>query len=77
DKGVSFATQKGLYASRSTLRWFNHNDMEDLEACMIAQDEEDQREPQKAAKTRRLIVVEGLYVDYGDICPLDEIVSVA
>ena len=29
----------------------------------------------KAKVTRRFIVVEGLYVNYGDICPLPKLVS--
>ena len=31
DEGVSFATQKGVAISRSLVRYFKHNDMEDLE----------------------------------------------
>eukprot|EP01134_Creolimax_fragrantissima_P007167 CFRG7167T1 len=75
DKGVGFATQKGISASRSTVRWFDHNDMSDLERCMKEQAEEDLLEPSKASKQRRLIVVEGLYINNGDICPLDEVLE--
>jgi serine palmitoyltransferase len=31
DEGVNFAIQKGVAISRSTIRYFKHNDMEDLE----------------------------------------------
>eukprot|EP00124_Ichthyophonus_hoferi_P000834 Ihof_evm4s35 gene=Ihof_evmTU4s35 len=75
DMGVSFAVQKGLQASRSSLRWFKHNDMEDLERVLKVQEEEDKRIPAKAIKIRRFLVIEGLYTNYGDICPLPKIVE--
>ena len=31
DKAVNFSTRKGIQISRSTVRWYEHNDMEDLE----------------------------------------------
>lgn len=31
--------------------------------------------PKKASVTRRFLVVEGIYVNYGDIAPLPKIVS--
>jgi 7-keto-8-aminopelargonate synthetase-like enzyme len=34
DEGVSFAIQKGVAISRSTIRYFKHNDMEDLESVL-------------------------------------------
>lgn len=75
DEGVSFATQKGLQASRSTLKFFKHNDMQDLERLLKEQELEDQRKPKKAAITRRFLVVEGLYENYGDICPLPKVIE--
>jgi serine palmitoyltransferase len=75
DQGVSFPTQKGLQASRSVLKWFKHNDMNDLERLLKEQEKEDQRNPARAAKTRRFLVVEGLYPNYGDICPLPRLVE--
>jgi len=75
DKGVSFATQKGLEASRSELVGFEHNDVGDLEAALKKQAEEDKKDPQKAKATRRFIVVEGLYANHGDIAPLDKLIE--
>ena len=43
DKGVSFAIQKGLVASRSRIMWFEHNDMEDLERLLHEQKEKDDK----------------------------------
>lgn len=34
DESVNFAIQKGLQISRSTVKYFKHNDMEDLERLM-------------------------------------------
>jgi serine palmitoyltransferase len=72
DKGVNFAIQKGLQISRSTVRWFQHNDMNDLETVL----EEIQEEQIKLKKplTRRFIVTEGLSENYGDIVNLPRIV---
>lgn len=47
DKGVSFAIQKGLVASRSRIMWFEHNDMDDLERLLHEQKEKDDKVRQK------------------------------
>lgn len=75
DEGVNFAVQQGLKASRSTIHYFKHNDVEDLARLINEQALDDEKNP-KLAKTRcSFIVVEGLYINYGDICPLPEIVN--
>ena len=43
DEGVCFAIQKGLVASRSVIKFFKHNDMEDLERLLVEQKKEDKR----------------------------------
>ena len=75
DKACNFAIQKGLQASRSRIEWFEHNDVEDLERLLQIQAEKDKKNPKVAAKTRRFIVVEGLYNKIGDICPLKELLD--
>uniref|UniRef100_A0A0M3I0R1 Serine palmitoyltransferase 1 n=1 Tax=Ascaris lumbricoides TaxID=6252 RepID=A0A0M3I0R1_ASCLU len=75
DKGVNFAIQKGLQASRSRIEWFDHNDMNHLEKLLMEQAERDEKDPRKAAKTRRFMVVEGLYHNTGDLCPLPELLE--
>ncbi|XP_052101368.1 serine palmitoyltransferase 1-like [Mytilus californianus] len=75
DEGVCFSIQKGLVASRSSIKWFKHNDMEDLERLLLVQQDEDRKNPKKAKVTRRFLVVEGLYFNHGDICPLPKIVE--
>ncbi|XP_028349975.1 serine palmitoyltransferase 1 isoform X2 [Physeter macrocephalus] len=75
DKAACFAIQKGLQASRSDIKLFNHNDMDDLERLLKEQEIEDQKNPRKARVTRRFIVVEGLYMNTGTICPLPELID--
>ncbi|CAL1530141.1 unnamed protein product [Lymnaea stagnalis] len=75
DENVGFAIQKGLIASRSHIKWFRHNDMEHLESLLIEQSKVDKKNPKKAKVTRRFIVVEGLYLNTGKICPLPKLVE--
>ncbi|XP_066507011.1 serine palmitoyltransferase 1 [Hoplias malabaricus] len=75
DEAACFSIQKGLQASRSFIKYFKHNDMEDLERLLKEQELEDQKNPRKARVTRRFIVVEGLYMNTADICPLPELVK--
>ncbi|KAJ1059328.1 hypothetical protein K5549_008129 [Capra hircus] len=75
DKAACFAIQKGLQASRSDIKLFNHNDMDDLERLLKEQEIEDQKNPRKARVTRRFIIVEGLYMNTGTVCPLPELVK--
>ncbi|XP_041753284.1 serine palmitoyltransferase 1 isoform X4 [Coregonus clupeaformis] len=75
DEAACFSIQKGLQASRSFIKYFKHNDMEDLERLLKEQEIEDQRNPRKARVTRRFIVVEGLYINTADVCPLPDLVK--
>uniref|UniRef100_A0A5F4VR50 Serine palmitoyltransferase 1 n=1 Tax=Callithrix jacchus TaxID=9483 RepID=A0A5F4VR50_CALJA len=75
DRAACFAIQKGLQASRSDIKLFKHNDMADLERLLKEQEIEDQKNPRKARVTRRFIVVEGLYMNTGTICPLPELID--
>ncbi|XP_061119549.1 serine palmitoyltransferase 1 [Conger conger] len=75
DEAACFSIQKGLQASRSFIKYFRHNDMEDLERLLREQELEDQKNPRKARVTRRFIVVEGLYINTGDVCPLPDLVK--
>lgn len=43
DKGVNFAIQKGLLASRSRVEFFNHNDVADLERLLLIQADKDKQ----------------------------------
>lgn len=43
DEKVNFAIQKGLDASRSTIYYYKHNDMKDLERLLIEQQKRDEK----------------------------------
>lgn len=43
DEAACFSIQKGLQASRSLIKYFKHNDMEDLERLLKEQELEDQK----------------------------------
>lgn len=72
DKAVNFSIQKGLEISRSTIRWYEHNNMEDLERVL----EKVNKEMAKKALTRRFIVTEGLFENTGDMVDLPKVVRV-
>ena len=71
DKAVNFPLRKGIQISRSTVRWFEHNDMEDLERVLKQVTKEQQRKP----LTRRFIITEGMFENIGDVSDLPKLVS--
>lgn len=75
DECVNFAIQKGIDASRSRVVYFKHNDMRDLEQKLMEQQKLDVKNPKKAAKTKRFLVAEGIYMNTGEMCPLRELVQ--
>jgi len=75
DEAVHFAIQKGILASRSEVRYFKHNDLDDLERLLKEQEEADHKNPKKAKVTRRFLIVEGLYLNHGDLCNLPKMVE--
>jgi len=70
DRGVTHSIQTGIVLSRSTVHYFKHNDVADLERILI---ETMPSHPKKLV--RKFVVVEGLYYNYGDLCPLREILA--
>ncbi|XP_014677729.1 PREDICTED: serine palmitoyltransferase 1-like [Priapulus caudatus] len=76
DAGVSFAIQQGIAASRSHVRYFKHNDVDDLKRLLQLQADTDSKHPKRARVIRKFVIVEGLYLNYGDICPLPELVAI-
>lgn len=71
DKAVNFPIRKGLQISRSTVRWYEHNDMEDLERVLAKVVKEGQGKP----LTRRFIVTEGLFENTGDVVDLPKLIE--
>ncbi|KAI0895052.1 aminotransferase class I and II [Annulohypoxylon nitens] len=72
DKMVNYSIRKGLEASRSIIKWYEHNDMEDLEQVMKKVVEE---QTKKKILTRRFIVTEGLFEMVGDCSNLPKLVE--
>ncbi|CAL8099870.1 unnamed protein product [Calicophoron daubneyi] len=75
DEGISHVAYQGIVASRSHVYFFRHNDIDHLKELLEKQAALDQEDPQRAIHTRRFLVVEGLYINYGDICPLREMID--
>ncbi|KAF3930863.1 hypothetical protein ABW19_dt0204049 [Dactylella cylindrospora] len=71
DEKCNYAIQKALQLSRSTIRWYKHGDMEDLEKVL----KKVEREFRGRELTRRFIVTEGLFEDGGDVIDLPTIVK--
>ncbi|KAI2602685.1 aminotransferase class I and II [Hypoxylon sp. NC1633] len=72
DKMVNYSIRKGLEASRSNIKWYEHNDMEDLERVMKKVVEEQSK---KKILTRRFIVTEGIFEMVGDCSDLPKLVE--
>ncbi|KAJ9119203.1 hypothetical protein QFC22_003695 [Naganishia vaughanmartiniae] len=73
DKAVGFGIQKGVQISRSTVKWFEPNDMEDLERVLKGVERDAKRKggPLK----RRFIITEGIFENTGVMANLPRIVS--
>ena len=70
DKAVNYAIRKGIQISRSTVRWYEHNDLEDMQRVLDKVTREQARKP----LTRRFIVTEGLFENVGDLVDLPRVV---
>lgn len=71
DKAVNHSIRKGIQISRSTVRWYEHNDMEDLRRVV----ENVIKEQGKKELTRRFIITEGMFENVGDVVDLPQVVS--
>ncbi|KAF1956696.1 PLP-dependent transferase [Byssothecium circinans] len=71
DKAVNFSVRKGIQISRSTIRWYEHGDMEDLENVLIKVTKEQAKKP----LTRRFIITEGMFENIGDVADLPKLVE--
>ncbi|KAI0316890.1 serine palmitoyltransferase [Amylostereum chailletii] len=73
DRGVNFAIQKGLQISRSTIRWFDHNDLKSLEDVLISVEKD--RKKRRGPLTRRFIVTEGIFEKDGAMVDLPRLIE--
>jgi serine palmitoyltransferase len=67
----------GVKLSRSTVRFFEHNDMEHLERLLLQVHQADEQRGKRPILNRRFIVTEGLFGNTGSIAPLNKIVELA
>lgn len=72
DRGVSFAIQKGIQISRSTVRWYDHNDLKSLEEVLEGVEKE--RRKRRTPLTRRFIITEGIFERDGVMVDLPKLV---
>lgn len=72
DRSVNFAIQKGIQISRSTIRWYDHNDLKSLEDILISVEKE--RKKRKGPLTRRFIITEGIFERDGEMADLPKLV---
>jgi serine palmitoyltransferase len=72
DEAVSFAVQKGVQISRSTIKLFRHNDMAHLESLLKEVEADDKRHGRKI--TKRFIITEAIFANSGDIAPLPDLI---
>ncbi|EIN14688.1 serine palmitoyltransferase [Punctularia strigosozonata HHB-11173 SS5] len=73
DRGVSFPIQLGIRMSRSTVRWYDHNDLNSLEEVLQAVDREHKK--RKLPLTRRFIVSEGVFEKDGSMVDLPKLIE--
>eukprot|EP00979_Chaetoceros_neogracilis_P001395 scaffold247_cov174-Chaetoceros_neogracile.AAC.8 len=75
DEGIYEALGTGVTLSRANIKYFKHNDMQDLKRVLQRIQATDESLGRKQNDQRRFIVVEALYKNYGTVCPLDELVK--
>jgi serine palmitoyltransferase len=75
DEAVCEPVLTGLNLSRSNVQFFRHNDMDHLRTILDSIAKDDRKLRRDAGQQRRFIVVEGLYRNTGDLCPLKEVLK--
>lgn len=70
DKACNYSIKKGIQISRSSVRWYEHNDMEDLQRVLAKVVKEQAKKP----LTRRFIITEAMFETVGDLIDLPKIV---
>jgi len=73
DDLCNFAIQKGAQISRSNVKFFKHNDMNDLEELLESIRIHDKKKGTKI--TRRFIVTEAIFYNTGELCNLEKIIE--
>jgi serine palmitoyltransferase len=71
DEAINFSIQKGIQISRSTVYFYRHNDMNDLERILIQVN----KDIRKKQLMRKFIITEGLFMTTADICDLPKLLE--
>ena len=75
DEAVNFSIQKALDASKSEIRYFKHNNVDHLEYVLDQYVKDQMKNPKSAKITRKFLVVEGIYINTGQICRLKRMIA--
>ena len=75
DDSCSFAVQQGCLLSRSTIAYFRHNDVADLERVLQGLAAKEKASGSSKAMHRKFIVLEGVSAVDGAIAPLAAVVA--
>ena len=75
DRSIKFSIEKGLQISRSTVRWYDHNDLKSPEEVLLGVEKE--RRKRRGLLTRRFIVTEGNFEMDCSMVDLPKLVSCA
>ena len=75
DEACGLPILNGVDLSRSTVYYFKHNDMDDLESILKTIADDDRRLKRNSLDQRRFIIAEGLYRNTGQLCPLSKIIE--
>lgn len=75
DDALNYTLRLGVELSRAQVLTFAHNDMCDLRSVLMRAVANDVNDPARPYSQRRIIIVEGISQQAGDVSPLDEIVK--
>eukprot|EP00977_Amphora_coffeiformis_P008524 scaffold1931_cov162-Amphora_coffeaeformis.AAC.1 len=75
DKACGEAIQTGVSLSRAHVKYFKHNDMDDLERLLKSIQSKDAEMGRKPNAQRRFLIAEAVYQKTGTICKLDKLVA--
>ncbi|KAL7557442.1 hypothetical protein ACA910_001461 [Epithemia clementina (nom. ined.)] len=75
DEGIYEPLRTGVTLSRAHVKWFKHNDMQDLRRVLTNIQAHDKKVKRPINAQRRFLVVEGLYRTTGSIVPLKDLVE--
>lgn len=77
DEGVNYGIQLGARLSRSKIIYFRHNDMTDLLEKLQGVADSDKKNKNLSTEQRRFIVVEGVFANSGQVCPMQKVIHLA